>query len=290
MLLYICNLYKEGVYMLATFSDFISKNPNCKKFENDEDMRCIFNLLSLEYSIIQMIDASKASVPALAPLAQNVEAVFTDKSKNHINTLDDNFTKQAVGLMIKTILEPFGYTVWKQKDLPRKFGAKEFTSASTYRHSHTNQASLRVQKSIYNGDISLTTLDQDSIIQYFDKAKHITYGEFGEFYSDCVIAEYRVHAERTKHYYSQYRSKLSDEANYMLAKTCLFSWYFRSLISSKFSVKHPSYGVYGAAYLSGDVFSENPKLRIRLLAEFGSRPIEANSHMPIGMSYWQCEE
>jgi hypothetical protein len=76
----------------------------------------------------------------------------------------------------------------------------------------------------------------------------------------------------------------------MLAKIRLFSWYIRSLINSDFSVKHPSYGTYGAAILSGDFFTENPKLRIRLIEEFGPQPIEANSHMPKQGSYWQCEE
>ena len=132
--------------MLATFNDFINQHPNCKKFIDDEDMRSVFDFLSLEQSIIQMIDASNASIPALVPVVENIELIFADRTKEHMNSLEDSFTKQAVGLMIKTILEPFGYTVWKQKDLPKKAHAKKFTSASTYRHNYAKQASLRSSK------------------------------------------------------------------------------------------------------------------------------------------------
>ena len=32
--------------MLATYEDFIKQNPNCRKFENDEDMQDVFYFLS----------------------------------------------------------------------------------------------------------------------------------------------------------------------------------------------------------------------------------------------------
>lgn len=134
--------------MLATYNDFISQNPNCRKFENDDDMQNVFAFLSQDFIIVQMIDASEAGKPALAPVAVNVEHFFTDPNKSHDNSLDDNFTKQAVGLMIKTVLEPFGYTVWKQKDLPKSINATKFQSASTYRFDVLAPRSMKIVKRV----------------------------------------------------------------------------------------------------------------------------------------------
>jgi len=134
--------------MLATYNDFITQNPNCRKFENDDDMQNIFGFLSQDFIIVQMIDASEAGKPALAPVAVNVEHFFADPNKSHDNSLDDNFTKQAVGLMIKTILEPFGYTVWKQKDLPKSINATKFQSASTYRFDVLAPRSMKIVKRV----------------------------------------------------------------------------------------------------------------------------------------------
>ena len=134
--------------MLATFEDFIKQNPNCKKYETDDDMQNIFDFLSRDYILTQLIDASEAGKPALAPVVENVEHFFMDISKEHTHSLDDNFTKQAVGLMVKTILEPFGYVVWKQKDLPKKSGATKFQSASAYKFSPFAPRTMKVVKRI----------------------------------------------------------------------------------------------------------------------------------------------
>lgn len=134
--------------MLATFADFISQNPNCKKFKNDADMQNIFDFLSQDRILVKLLDASESGKPALAPVAVDIERFFADLSKPHCNTLDDNFTKQAVGLMIKTILEPFGYVVLKQKNLPLKIGATKFQSASTYRFDVAAPQSMKIVKSI----------------------------------------------------------------------------------------------------------------------------------------------
>ena len=134
--------------MLATFNDFLTQNPNCKKFTDDEDMIYTFNMLSQDFILVQLIEASDFGKPAIAPVVTNIEHVFSDLGKQHINTLDDNFTKQAVGLMVKTILEPFGYVVWKQKDLPKNSRAEKFQSASVYRRDTTKKATMRVAKYI----------------------------------------------------------------------------------------------------------------------------------------------
>jgi len=134
--------------MLATFNDFLNQNPNCKKFTDDEDMIYTFNFLSQDFVLVQLLEASDAGKPALSPIVENIEHIFADPSKEHANTLDDNFTKQAVGLMIKTILEPFGYTVWRQKDLPKNSRATKFQSASAYRFNPLAPRSMKVVKRI----------------------------------------------------------------------------------------------------------------------------------------------
>ena len=134
--------------MLATYENFIKQNPNCRKFENDEDMQDVFHFLSKEYIIIQMIDASEAGRPALSHVVENVEHFFMDLSKEYNCSLDDNFTKQAIGLMVKTILEPFGYVAWKQKDLPKKSRAVKFQTASTYRFDITMPRTMKIVKRI----------------------------------------------------------------------------------------------------------------------------------------------
>jgi len=134
--------------MLATFNDFLNQNPNCKKFTDDEDMIYAFNFLSQDFVLVQLLEASDAGKPALSPIVENIEHIFADPSKEHANTLDDNFTKQAVGLMIKTILEPFGYTVWRQKDLPKNSRATKFQSASAYRFNPLAPRSMKVVKRI----------------------------------------------------------------------------------------------------------------------------------------------
>jgi hypothetical protein len=132
----------------AAYSDFLTQNPNCKKFTDDEDMIYAFNMLSGDIFLIQLLEASDFGKPAIAPIVTDIEHVFMDLGKKHANTLDDNFTKQAVGLMVKTILEPFGYSVWKQKDLPKNSRAEKLQTASVYHRDMTKTATLRVKKTI----------------------------------------------------------------------------------------------------------------------------------------------
>jgi hypothetical protein len=133
---------------LAVYEDFIKQNPNCKKFENDETMQNIFYFLSRDYVLTQLLDMSEVGKPAISPVVENIEHFFMDITKTYTHTLDDNFTKQAVGLMVKTILEPFGYVVWKQKDIPKSSRATKFQSASVYRRDHSKKATMRMVKHI----------------------------------------------------------------------------------------------------------------------------------------------
>jgi len=136
------------IVILATFDDFIKQNPTCKKFQYDDDMQNIFEFLSRNDALIQLIESSDANKPAITPVAENIEYLFADPNKPHTNTLDDNFTRQAIGLMVKTILEPFGYEVWKQKSLPKSSRATKFQSASTYRFNPIAHRTMKIEKRI----------------------------------------------------------------------------------------------------------------------------------------------
>ncbi|MGB4658958.1 MAG: hypothetical protein WBI07_07255 [Mobilitalea sp.] len=133
--------------MKATFNDFITQNPNCSKFDGNADAMLIFEFLSRDNSIILMIEASDAGKPALTPWVKHLEHLLLDIKYPTIS-FDDNFTKQAVGLMIKCILEPFGYVVWKQKDLPKSSDSAKFQSASVYRYDPIKNATMQVVKHI----------------------------------------------------------------------------------------------------------------------------------------------
>lgn len=133
--------------MKATFENFIAQNPNCSKFDGNADAMLIFEFLSRDLSIILMIEASDAGKPALTPWAKHLEHILLD-IKNPTITFDDNFTKQAVGLMIKCILEPFGYVPYKQKDLPKSAESEKFQSASVYKKDVLKKATMRVVKHI----------------------------------------------------------------------------------------------------------------------------------------------
>lgn len=130
--------------MKKTFKDFIVENPNCGKFDGNSDAMLVFDFLSRDDIIIKMIDASEAGKPALMPCVLQLEQLLLG-IKNPSISFDDNFTKQAVGLMVKSILEPFGYVVWKQKDIPK--GSK-FKSASVYRRDPNKKPTMRVVKHI----------------------------------------------------------------------------------------------------------------------------------------------
>lgn len=132
--------------MKATFSDFIAQNPNCKKFSTDPEAMYIFEeILSKDENIIAMIDATKAKKPALSACVKEVETYYRSKTKPSFDLTDD-FTKQAVGRMVRTILKPFGYQTDSQKDMPKSCSADFVTSAMTYRF--VGDATMRVVQKI----------------------------------------------------------------------------------------------------------------------------------------------
>lgn len=131
--------------MRATFEDFIHFNPTCKKFEDNDDARAVFNLLSEDGNIIAMVDASEAGKPALSGSVKALEDYFDSLASPQID-LNDSFTKKAIGKMVRTILEPFGFETAYQRDMPKSCAAKYFRSATCYRK--TGIASMEIVRTI----------------------------------------------------------------------------------------------------------------------------------------------
>lgn len=132
--------------MKATFYDFIQKAPNYKKFDGNSEAIHIFeNILSDDANIIAMIDISEAGKPALCACLSQVESYYQSQT-SPIFDLTDNFTKQALGTMVRVILEPFGYLTKSQKDIPKSFNAQFVTSAMTY--TKTGPATMKVIRRI----------------------------------------------------------------------------------------------------------------------------------------------
>jgi len=131
--------------MKAIYADFIQANPNCSKFASNRDAMVIFDFLNQDTNIIRMVDFSEMGKPALSGCVLALEAFF-DQMQNPTITLADGFTRTAVGRMVKTILEPFGYRPTSQKSFPRDYVLKYFTSASCYRK--TGPATMQIVKRV----------------------------------------------------------------------------------------------------------------------------------------------
>ena len=117
--------------MKATYIDFISANPNCSNYADNKDAQRIFDFLNKDENIIKMVEFADQGKPALAGCVFELENYFDDMNSKTID-FNDGFTRTVIGRMIKTILEPFGYLVTKQKDFTKNRKGKYFTSASCY--------------------------------------------------------------------------------------------------------------------------------------------------------------
>ena len=133
--------------MKTSFSDFIQANLNCSKYASDSIAQSIFDLLSQDESILAMIEAADQNKPALGPCVHMIEAYAATLTTPSFDIQKD-FERTVVGRMVKAILEPFGYRVTTQKDLPKCWKGQYFSSASCYALSAPEGAVMRVVKKI----------------------------------------------------------------------------------------------------------------------------------------------
>ncbi len=131
--------------MKATFADFINENPTCVKFADNPDAKKLFDFLSEESNIIDMIAVCDTNKPALAACASKIEKFVETNALSQID-LTDKFTRTMVGRMIKTILSPFGYLPTTQIDLTQSARGKIFTSGTRYEKK--GYATMEIVKTI----------------------------------------------------------------------------------------------------------------------------------------------
>ena len=134
--------------MLATFDEFIKENPICAKFADNKDAKAVFEILNQKTNIIKMMEISEFNKPALAVCLREIEE-FYDRQSTPTIDLTDDFTRNMIGRMVRMILYPYGYRVDKQREIPKKYKSKYFSSASCY-ISVDDTDNLRM---VVNGDI-----------------------------------------------------------------------------------------------------------------------------------------
>ena len=118
--------------MKVTFNDFIARYPHYKKFSTNNEAKYIFNsILSNNQNIVNMMELSKQNIPALCACINQIDDYYLSITNPTFNLTDD-FTKQALGAMVKFILEPFGYEVSSEKSIPKSYSSKFVNNASTY--------------------------------------------------------------------------------------------------------------------------------------------------------------
>lgn len=130
------------------FSVFIKfRNNKWKNLLNNTAGQTIFATLSTPENIAKMIFASKAGIPALSLCVEEIEHLCTHLLTPHID-LADNRYKQAIGFMVKTILNEFGYVVpTNQKavrPIPAIFRRKYFKNASIYTKVGSPRHSIQI--------------------------------------------------------------------------------------------------------------------------------------------------
>lgn len=131
--------------MKAIYDDFIAANPNCSGYQDNADAQKIFDFLNQDDIIIKMIESAEQGRPALAGCVIELEAYYKTLNSTTID-FTDGFTRTVIGRMIKTIIEPFGYRVTKQKDFTKNKKGEFFTSASCY--ALTGPATMHIVKRV----------------------------------------------------------------------------------------------------------------------------------------------
>lgn len=128
--------------MQPDYSEFQAKYPRYKAFSDDKLFQEVFEYLSLPRTIAQMIEANDRGKPALSGCISRLEKLFPDLlSKGY----SPHLVCQAIGTMVKVILEPFGYTPEKQKRMPQNY-SQFFASASLYKYELAAEKLKVVQK------------------------------------------------------------------------------------------------------------------------------------------------
>jgi len=132
--------------MKTSFKEFFKENQIYNGFENDAVAKYVFDsILSKDENIIAMIECNDAGEPALCGCIFEIEQYCTINNQSKFN-LSNDFAKQALGRMVRSVLLPFGYESKSQKRIPNKYNSVYVKSAKTF--SKIKPAVLRIEKKI----------------------------------------------------------------------------------------------------------------------------------------------
>ncbi|MCG5254780.1 MULTISPECIES: hypothetical protein [Brevibacillus] len=117
------------INLAILFDKFFSTYPIYQRFQPVKSFQELHDWLWKPESVVQMLDAIKFNRPAIEGVVLDIESIFGTRNDM---TFTDDFTKKATGMLIKYILEHFGFISSKQKDISKGKGAKWFTSGMHY--------------------------------------------------------------------------------------------------------------------------------------------------------------
>ncbi|MGE5457895.1 MAG: hypothetical protein ACM3RX_06035 [Methanococcaceae archaeon] len=115
--------------MFSKYSDFVREHTRYHSLANDQDFKDIFDFLSKKDNIAKMLEVTKWEKPALSGCIKELEDEFPFILSW---SPKDYFKKQAVGYMVKVVLEPFGYVPDIQKRIAPPLN-RTFSSATVYK-------------------------------------------------------------------------------------------------------------------------------------------------------------
>ncbi|MDF1510686.1 hypothetical protein PZE06_21355 [Robertmurraya sp. DFI.2.37] len=126
---------------LNEYDRFFAIYPMYQKYQSVKAFKNLHDFLWKPESIEKMQDAIKFGRPAIEGIVLDIEELYFDKSDF---TFEDDFAKKATGMLIKYILEYFGFISSKQRNISKGKGAKYFTSGMHYEFDSSKE-SLRLE-------------------------------------------------------------------------------------------------------------------------------------------------
>lgn len=118
--------------MSITFNNFLERYPKYLKYGGNKEVLSVFDLLNKPESVFSMICANKTKKSALSGCVIDVTEHVKRFSDFTLTGPNADFQKQAVGSMVRLILEPFGLVPDKQVRINPALGSP-FFSATHYR-------------------------------------------------------------------------------------------------------------------------------------------------------------
>lgn len=117
---------------MLKFEDFVKTFSSLSAMESSSHARYIYEeIIWRDDMRVKMALASEAGVPALSVCAKEIENYCMCAPSCDVD-LTNHTTKQSIGRMVKSALQPMGYQVCGKKSLAKELGLKYLKNASVY--------------------------------------------------------------------------------------------------------------------------------------------------------------